>query len=132
LNSNMDCPSTAGLYFGADGITINLHGFTITDASTGIDNKGDWPSNAPGADGVAGPGTGFNHDTVENGNITQSHTGILVWQTSGMKISNIREGKGTGDGLNMRQSRNASVTGSHFGYRDHGNNDSGASLREAS
>jgi hypothetical protein len=130
LTSNMVCPST-GLYFGSDGITIHLHGFTVK-AEVGIDNAGDWPSNAPGAGGVAGPGTGFNHDTVENGNITQSHIGISVDHTSGMKISNITEGKGTGDGLHLYHSRNASVTGSHFGYLDHGNNNSGASLREDS
>src|SRR5689334_10487552 len=53
--------------------------------------------------------------------------GISVDHTSGIKISNITEGDGT-DGLDMYHSRNASVTGSHFGYRDHGNFDSGASL----
>ena len=126
LKRNMDCPSTVGLYFGAKGITINLHGLTVTDGATGIDNAGDWPSDAPGAGGVAGPGTGFNHDTVENGNITHD-VGISVDHTSGMKISNITEGNGT-DGLDMYHSRNASITNSHFGYRDNGNFDSGASL----
>lgn len=127
LKSDMDCPSTVGLYFGANGITINLNGFTVTGGfNEGIDNAGDWPSNAPGGGGVAGPGAGFNNDTVENGNISQNN-GIYVDHTSGMKISHITQGDGL-DGLDMYHSRNASVTGSRFGYRDHGNFDSGASV----
>jgi hypothetical protein len=130
LHSSMNCPSGTALYPGSNGITINLNGFTISggDTGIGIDNTGDWPSTAPGSGGTPGPGTGFNHVTVENGKITAFQTGVKYMNTSGMKLSNITVTDNTGDGLQVYSSRSGSVTGSHFGTKSNGNGADGVDM----
>jgi hypothetical protein len=128
LSANMNCTSgndsqVAALFVGNNGITINLNGFSITGNPSvvyGVDNAGDWNGNAPGSGGTSGPGTGFNNDKVENGNVTGFGFGLDVENTTGMKISNMTVYNST-NGLALSGSNKASVTGSHFGITNNGN-----------
>lgn len=131
LSGNMNCSAKvhgAALFIGKSGITINLKGFTITGNSSddGINNMGNWPSSAPGAGGAAGPGTGFNNDTVENGNIAFSLYGLDVNDTRGMKVSKVTVYGIVCDGLWLTNSKKASVSRSHFGNKSNPNQCDGA------
>jgi hypothetical protein len=134
LTASMNCtsgndPTFAALFVGNKRITINLNGFTISSdgiVTYGIDNAGDWGGNAPGSGGTSGPGTGFNHDTVENGSVSSFMIdGIFVDHTSAMKVSNMKSYSNGNNGLELDNSINASVTRSHFGYKNHGNPSTG-------
>jgi hypothetical protein len=135
LNGNMNCSAKvhgAALFIGKNGITINLNGFTITGngSDAGVDNQGDWPASAPGAGGVAGPGTGFNNDTVENGNVTSSLYGVYVNDTKGMKVSKVSVYGTVCDALWLTSSNTASVSRSHFGTKSHPTNCDGAFMAD--
>ena len=85
LDSDLNCVGTKGLIIGADGITVNLNGHTITGTAVGfahgIDNAGNQVSDpAPG---------GFDDVTIKNGTIVGFEQGIRAVEVSGFTIKDV-------------------------------------------
>jgi hypothetical protein len=135
----MNCSGSdlSALYVGADGITINLNGFTIVGSSCcqpgGVDNTGGWPSDAPGSGGVSGPGAGFNSVTVENGVVMDANEGVDYFRTSGGTIQNMTL-QSNGDGIEYTDSTSGTITKVTAGFKSggvvHGNDSIGIELND--
>jgi hypothetical protein len=135
LTGNMSCNpnnfgggpggnSGAALYVGASHTTINLNGFTIynnsgssSNAPVAIDNAGDWNGNAPGSGGTSGPGSGFNHVTVENGNIYFAWVGVYEVSASHPTLSNLHIGASYSDGIELYKSNAGTVNNVTSGFK---------------
>jgi parallel beta-helix repeat protein len=76
LQNDLDCSGPgAALVIGADNITVNLNGHTLTGngSGVGIDNSG-----------------GFAHGTIKNGTITGFSEGIRAVGANGLRINGIQ------------------------------------------
>jgi hypothetical protein len=109
LTGNLLCPQTAGLIVGADGVEINLSGYTLDG---GINVGGGGPRGIDNSDG-------FDDLTVRNGTVFGWGYPVYVVGGDRNRVVNV-DASGAGDGVTFQgggfnEVRNSSVSGRSTG-----------------
>ncbi|PKB71518.1 MAG: hypothetical protein BZY87_05025 [SAR202 cluster bacterium Io17-Chloro-G6] len=89
LHEDLTCITTPGLIIGADDITVDLNGHTITGAACGFCHgirNGDSDADDPFQ---AGTSSGFSDVTIKNGTVEGFEQGIRGWEVSGFTIKDM-------------------------------------------